>query len=69
MSDPDSPRNFDVAEPVTGDPDMDSTWSTIDGTADIDELVNEDDLENFLVEPIRNPLTGQQPEDIPDEPE
>jgi hypothetical protein len=68
MSDPNNPRNFDVAEPATGDPDQDSTWSTIDGTADIDELVNEEDFANFLVEPIRNPLTGQQPTDVPDEP-
>ena len=68
MTDPNKPRNFDVAEPATGDPDDDSTWSTIDGTADIDALVNEEDLENFLVEPIRNPLTGQQPIVDPDEP-
>jgi hypothetical protein len=38
------------------DPDDDSTWSTIDNTADIDELVNEEDLENFLVEPIPDPF-------------
>ena len=68
MSDPNDSRNFDLAEPVTGDPDKDSTWSTIDSTADIEALVNEEDLANFLVEPIRNPLTGQQPTDVPDEP-
>jgi hypothetical protein len=69
MSDPNAPRHFDVAEPATGDPDDDSTWSTIDGTADIDELVNEEDLENFLVEPIPNPLTGARGDDPLEGPE
>ena len=36
---------------------MDSTWSTIDSTAEIDDLVNEGDLETFLVEPILDPST------------
>ena len=43
-------------ESTAGDPDDGSTWSTIDGTAEIENLVNEDDLENFLVEPIPDPL-------------
>jgi hypothetical protein len=43
-------------ESTAGDPDDGSTWSTIDGTAEIENLVNEDDLEDFLVEPIPDPL-------------
>jgi hypothetical protein len=35
---------------------MDSTWNTIDNTADIDDLLNEEDLDTFLVEPIVDPL-------------
>ncbi|MGH2617726.1 MAG: hypothetical protein ACRDJC_21050 [Thermomicrobiales bacterium] len=46
----------DEQMPLSGDPDMDSTWSTIDNTADIADLVNEEDLDTFLVEPIVNPL-------------
>lgn len=56
MSDPTRPNQRDAAEPATGDPDMGSTWSTIDGTAEVDELLNDEDLENFLVEPTIEPL-------------
>ena len=56
MSDPTRPRRNDAPEPRTGDPDDGSTWSTIDGTAEIEELMNEEDLEDFLIEPIPNPL-------------
>ena len=47
-----------TAEPesTASDPDDGSTWSTIDGTAEIEELMNEEDLEDFLVEPIPDPL-------------
>ncbi len=37
------------------DPDTGSTWSTIDGTAEVDELLNDEDLDTFLVEPIPDP--------------
>lgn len=49
-----------AAEPesTASDPDDSSTWSTIDGTAEIEELVNEEDLEDFLVEPIPDPLAN-----------
>ena len=43
-------------ESTASDPDDGSTWSTIDGTAEIEALVNEEDLEDFLVEPISDPL-------------
>jgi hypothetical protein len=66
MSDPQSRRFFDVPEPATGDPDRDSTWNTLDGTADLDELVDEEDLENFLVEPIPDPVTGEEGTDAAD---
>ncbi len=49
-----------TAEPesTASDPDDSSTWSTIAGTAEIEELVNEEDLEDFLVEPIPDPLAN-----------
>jgi hypothetical protein len=52
-----TPRTDDP-ESTSGDPDDGSTWSTIDGTAQIEDLVNEDDLEDFLVEPIPDPLAN-----------
>ena len=38
------------------DPDRHSTWNTIDGTVDVDEVLDEDDLENFFVEPMPDPF-------------
>ena len=58
MSDPTRPIPTDDPEPATGDPDDGSTWSTIDGTAEIEDLVNEDDLADFLVEPIPDPFAN-----------
>ena len=46
----------DATDTVPRDPDRHSTWNTLDGTVDIDEVLDEDDLENFLVEPIPDPL-------------
>jgi hypothetical protein len=56
MSDRTRPNLNDAPETSMGDPDMGSTWNTIDNTAEIDDLVNEEDLDTFLVEPIVNPL-------------
>ncbi len=57
MSDPTRLTPPDDPE-FAGDPDDGSTWSTIDGTAEIEDLVNEDDLDDFLVEPIPDPLAN-----------
>jgi hypothetical protein len=46
----------DTSDEMARDPDRHSTWNTIDGTVDVDEVLDEDDLENFFVEPIPNPL-------------
>ena len=59
MADPNRPDATDARD--TGDtaernPDRHSTWNTLDGTVDIDEVLDEDDLENFFVEPIPDPL-------------
>lgn len=58
MSDRTSLPRSDEPVPTAGDPDDGSTWSTIDGTAEIEDLVNKDDLEDFLVEPISDPLAN-----------
>ena len=66
MTDPNRPDaidSTDIMDTTARDPDRDSTWNTIDGTVDVDEVLNEDDLENFLVEPIPNPL---EPDASPD---
>jgi len=46
----------DANDDTARDPDRHSTWNTIEGTVDVDEVLDEDDLENFFVEPIPNPL-------------
>ena len=44
----------DIGDTAARDPDRHSTWNTIDGTVDVEEVLDEDDLENFFVEPIRS---------------
>ena len=66
MSDPTRAGERDTADPMPSDPDDGSTWSTIDNTADIEDLMNEEDLENFLVEPIPNPFATGAETDNPD---
>ena len=59
MTDPNSPDTIDATDTVDAterDPDRHSTWNTLDGSVDIDEVLDEDDLENFFVEPIPDPL-------------
>jgi hypothetical protein len=53
---PDMTDPADTIDTTTRDPDRHSTWNTIDSTVHVDELLDEDDLENFFVEPIPNPL-------------
>jgi hypothetical protein len=59
MTDPNRPDTIDSTDTIdttARDPDRHSTWNTIDSTVDVDEVLDEDDLENFLIEPIPNPL-------------
>jgi len=59
MTDPNSLDAADLADTTdttTRDPDQHSTWNTLDGTVDIDDVLDEDDLENFFVEPMPDPL-------------
>ena len=59
MTDPNRPDAIeptDTIDTTARDPDRHSTWNTIDSTVDVDEVLDEDDLENFFVEPIPDPL-------------
>jgi hypothetical protein len=59
MTDPNRPDAIDPTETIdttARDPDRHSTWNTIDSTVDVDEVLDEDDLENFFVETIPDPL-------------
>ena len=59
MTDAKRRDTIDPTDPIDDtarDPDRHSTWNTLDGTVDIDEVMAEDDLEDFLVEPIPDPL-------------
>ena len=53
---PDMTDPADTIDTTTRDPDRHSTWNTIDSTVEVNEVLDEDDLENFLVETIPNPL-------------
>ena len=67
MTDPNRPDAIDPRDTngtTARDPDRHSTWNTIDSTVDVDEVLDEDDLENFFVEPIPNPLNPDVPPDV-----
>jgi hypothetical protein len=53
---PDATDAMDTSDSAERDPDRHSTWNTLDDTVDIDDVLDEDDLENFFVEPIPDPL-------------
>ena len=52
----------DTSDDTARDPDRHSTWNTIEGTVNVDEVLDEDDLENFFVEPI--PESAQSRRDL-----
>ena len=59
MADPNNQDANDLVDPrdsVARDPDRHSTWNTIDRSVDVDEVLDEDDLENFFIEPMPDPL-------------
>lgn len=59
MTDPNRPDASDLTDATDDpahDPDRHSTWNTLDGTIDVDQVLDEDDLENFFVETIPDPL-------------
>ena len=59
MTDSNNRDTSDLGDPgdaTMRDPDRNSTWNTIDRAVDVDEVLDEDDLENFFIEPIPNPL-------------
>jgi hypothetical protein len=61
---PDAIDPTDTADTTTRDPDRHSTWNTIDSTVDVDEVLDEDDLENFFVETIPDPLDPDASPDV-----
>ena len=53
---PDATDALDPDDTTARDPDRHSTWNTIDGSVDVEEVLDDDDLENFFVEPTPDPL-------------
>ena len=67
MTDPNRPDAIDPTDAIdtpARDPDRHSTWNTIEGTVDVDEVLDEDDLENFFVETIPDPLNPDATRDL-----
>ena len=61
---PDATDALDTDDTTARDPDRHSTWNTIDGSVDVDEVLDEDDLENFFVEPTPDPLDRDATADV-----
>lgn len=45
----------DAADAALGDPDQGSTWNTLTGTAEIGDLVDAEELDDFFVAPEIDP--------------
>jgi hypothetical protein len=58
----------DESETPEHDPNMSSTWSTIDGTVDASDLMDEEDLEALMVEPTKGELGILADTDVPGAP-
>ena len=58
----------DIVGDVPHDPDQGSTWNTIDRTAEIEELLSEQELEDFMEQPPGGELGIISDTDIPGEP-
>ena len=58
---PEASDPIDTAGAAPRDPDRGSTWNTIDGTIDVGQVLDEDDLDNFFVEQIPDPLDPNAP--------
>ena len=66
MADPNRPEAtdpIDTNDTAPRDPDRHSTWNTLDGSVDVDQVLDEDDIENFFVEQIPDPLDLNAPPD------
>jgi hypothetical protein len=50
------------------DPDKGSTWNTFDRTAEIEDLLSEQELEDFMEEPTEGELGIISDTDVPGEP-
>jgi hypothetical protein len=48
---PNRDDDYENIENIERSPETDSTWNTIGGTVDIEDLADDEELKNLLVEP------------------
>ena len=68
MTDRTQPERDDDIGTTEHDPDLGSTWNTIDRTADIEQLMDEQEMEDFLMEPSTGELGVISDMDVPGRP-
>lgn len=64
-------RRTDPGQDLTGtehDPDKGSTWNTMNDTAEIEELMTEQEIEDFIEEPPEGELGVISDSDVPGRP-
>jgi hypothetical protein len=64
----DRQTNADDINDVPHDPDKGSTWNTLDNTAEIEDLLSEQELEDFMEEPPEGELGIISDTDVPGAP-
>lgn len=68
MSDRDTDAADELVSGIEHDPDKGSTWNTIDRTAEIEDLLSEQELEDFMEETPEGELGIISDTDVPGEP-
>jgi hypothetical protein len=59
---------LDDLEPDEHDPDKGSTWNTINDTEEIEDILSEQELEDFMSEPTEGELGVISDSDVPGRP-
>lgn len=62
------PGDSDDSEPIAHDPEADSTWNTIGGAIDVEDITDEEELEELMVEPTGGELGILADTDVPGRP-
>lgn len=66
MTVPTDPNDPGTRNPALGDPYRDSTWNTITGMADTEDLLDKDDFDDFLIEPAPDTLGSSVDREAPE---
>jgi hypothetical protein len=68
MSEPRARELIEELDPVEHDPDKGSSWNTVNDTEEIEDILSEQELEDFMSEPTEGELGVLSDSDVPGRP-